>query len=119
MKGRFSNYTPQKIAFFMEGVCQVQKLRNFVVATVYVLSTRGRFRLIMYLSNPVFQEAGILWSGENSKIYCCIHRFFFYQFGPFFISTDKVKLIKIRTDMSKTDILEILLICLKLINSEN
>ena len=88
MKGRFSNYTPQKITFFMEGVCQVQKLRNFVVATVYVytgffLSRRGRFRLIMYLSNPVFQEAGILWCGENSKIYCCIHRFFFISLGLF------------------------------------
>ena len=31
---------------------------------------------------------------------------FFYQFEPFFISTDKVQLIKVRTDMSKIDILE-------------
>ena len=68
MKGRFSNYTPQKIMFFMEGVCQVQKLRNFVVATVYVytgffLNRRGRFRLIMYLSNPCFPGGGdfVVW----------------------------------------------------------
>ena len=69
VKGRFSNYTPQKITFFMEGVCQVQKLQNFVVARVYVytywffLSRRGRFRLIMYLSNPCFPGGGdfVVW----------------------------------------------------------